>query len=395
MTTPILRRDKVHVNVGTIGHVDHGKTTLTAAITKVLADAAPGATHAVAFEDIDRTPEERDRGITITIAHVEYETAHRHYAHVDMPGHADFVKNMITGAAQVDGAILVVAASEGAMPQTREHVVLARQVGVPHLVVALTKADTVEDPELLELVELEVRELLTAYGFPGDDVPVVPVSGTGALAGEERWVRSIVELLDAVDHAIPDPVRLVDRPFAMPVENVLTISGRGTVATGKVEQGIVRLGDPVEIVGLGATQTSVVTSIQSFHKTADEAMAGDAAAVLLRGIKHDDIVRGMVVCAPGSITAHRTLTARILTLRADEGGRHTPFTTGYQPQLHFRTTAVGGTLAVDGDAVVAPGDSATIRVVLDKAIALHEGLTFAMREGGRTVAAGEVIEVGD
>ena len=393
MTKQTFLRDKVHVNIGTMGHVDHGKTSLTAAITKVLADARSGTTAFVAFEDIDRAPEERERGITINIAHVEYETARRHYAHVDMPGHADYIKNMITGAAQVDGAILVVAASEGAMPQTREHIVLARQVGVPHLVVALNKADTVEDPEFLELVELEVRELLTAYGYPGDEVPVVAVSATGALAGDDRWVASVLELLDAVDSYIPDPVRVMDRPFLMPVENALTISGRGTVVTGKVEQGTIGLGDDVEIVGLGDTQSSVVTSIESFHKTAEQAVAGDNAALLLRGIKREDVARGMVICAPGTATPRTRFEAQLLALRGDEGGRHTPFTSGYQPQFYFRTTDVAGTIHVADDALVQPGDAALVTVTLDKPIALDEGLSFAVREGNRTVAAGTVTRV--
>src|SRR3954453_5197848 len=324
MTKQQFKRDKTHLNIGTMGHIDHGKTTLTAAITKVLADTQPGVTEFVAFDQIDRAPEERARGITINIAHVEYETATRHYAHVDMPGHADYVKNMITGAAQVDGAILVVAAGEGAMPQTREHVVLARQVGVPHLVVALNKADTVEDQELLELVELEVRELLTHHGYPGGEVPVVPVSATGALAGDPRWVASVVELLDAVDRYVPDPVRVLCKPFLMSAENVLTITGRGTVVTGEVEQGILALGDAVDIVGLGDTRSSVVTSIESFHKTAAVAMAGDNTALLLRGMKRGEVVRGHVVVAPGSAEARSRFEAQVYALRPEEGGRHKP-----------------------------------------------------------------------
>ena len=396
MNKPIYRRDKTHVNIGTMGHIDHGKSTLTAAITKVLAEADSGATKFVAFEQIDKAPEERARGITINIAHVEYETATRHYAHVDMPGHADYVKNMITGAAQVDGAILVVDAGDGAMPQTREHVVLARQVGVPHIVVALNKADTVNDPELLALVELEVRELLSDYGYPGDSVAVVPVSATGALAGEPRWVASIVALLDAVDEHVSDPVRVLDRPFLMPVEGVLTITGRGTVVTGEVEQGVIGVGDAVEIVGLGPSRPTVVTSIESFHKTADKAMAGDNAALLLRGVKRGEVERGHVICAPGSTTPHTRFVATIHALSAAEGGRHKPFFSGYQPQLFFRTTDVKGTIALDeGTEMVMPGDTAFVTVDLDKPVAMEAGLTFAIREGGRTVAAGTVSRVLD
>jgi elongation factor Tu len=391
-------RNKTHVNIGTMGHIDHGKTTLTAAITKVLADAgvSGGSTHYVPFDQIDRAPEERARGITINVAHVEYETATRHYAHVDMPGHADYVKNMITGAAQVDGAILVVAAGDGAMPQTREHVVLARQVGVPHVVVALNKADTVEDVELLQLVELEVRELLTQYGFPGDEVPVVPVSATGALAGEPRWVASVLDLLRAVDEYIPDPVRVLDRPFVLPVESVLTITGRGTVVTGEVEQGVIAVGDGVEVVGLGPTRATVVTSIESFHKTADRAVAGDNAALLLRGVRHGEVARGQVVCAPGSITPHTRFEAHLRALRPEEGGRSKPFSTGYRPQLFFRTTDVNGTIHLPpGVAVVLPGDSVTATIELGKPVAMDEGLGFAVREGGRTVAAGRVERILD
>ncbi|HET7487016.1 MAG TPA: elongation factor Tu [Acidimicrobiales bacterium] len=396
MTTRAFRRDKTHLNIGTMGHIDHGKTTLTAAITKVLATRQPDVTEFVAFDQIDRAPEERARGITINIAHVEYETATRHYAHVDMPGHADYVKNMITGAAQVDGAILVVAAGDGAMPQTREHIVLARQVGVPHVVVALNKADTVDDPELLELVELEVRELLGQYGYPGDEVPVVPVSATGALAGDPQWVASVAELLDAVDRYIPDPVRILDRPFLMSVENVMTISGRGTVVTGEVDRGEVGVGDPVEIVGFGTTRQTVVTSIQSFHKTADRAMAGDNAAMLLRGVKRGEVVRGHVVGAPGSITPHARFEAQLYVLRPDEGGRHKPFFTGYRPQFFFRTADVNGILLLEeGTEMVLPGDTATVTVQLGKPVAVDEGLGFAVREGGRTVAAGTVTQLRD
>jgi elongation factor Tu len=396
MSKQIYQRDKTHLNIGTMGHIDHGKTTLTAAITKVLAEARPDVTEFVAFDQIDRAPEERARGITINISHVEYETATRHYAHVDMPGHADYVKNMITGAAQVDGAILVVDAGDGAMPQTREHVVLARQVGVPHIVVALNKADIVEDPELLQLVELEVRELLSQYGYPGSELPVVPVSATGALAGEERWVASVVALLDAVDDYVPDPVRVLDRPFLMPVENVLTITGRGTVVTGEVEQGVISVGDPIEIVGLGPTRSTVVTSIESFHKTADRAMAGDNTAMLLRGVKRGEVVRGHVVVAPGSLTPHARFEAQVYALRPEEGGRHKPFFDGYRPQFFFRTTDVNGALLLAEDSeMVMPGNTATMTVELGKAIAMEAGLGFAVREGGRTVAAGTVTRVLD
>ena len=389
-------RDKTHLNIGTIGHIDHGKTTLTAAITKVLSETLVGATEFVAFDQIDRAPEERARGITINIAHVEYETNTRHYAHVDMPGHADYVRNMITGAAQVDAAILVVAATEGAMPQTREHVVLARQVGVPHVVVALNKADTVTDAELLDLVELEVRELLTRYGYPGDEVPVVPVSATGALAGEPRWVQSIVALLDAVDSYVPDPVRDVDRPFLMSVENVLTISGRGTVVTGEVEQGVIAVGDPVEIVGLVETRSTVVTSIESFHKTADQAIAGDNAALLLRGVKRGEVERGQVVAAPGSVAPHVRFEAQLYMLRPEEGGRHKPIFSGYRPQFFFRTTDVNGSIVLPAEQeMVMPGDTAVVVVDLGKPVAMEEGLGFAVREGGKTVAAGTVTKLLD
>ncbi|MBV9133321.1 MAG: elongation factor Tu, partial [Chloroflexi bacterium] len=345
----VFERNKIHVNIGTIGHIDHGKTTLTAAITRVLADQLPSPTNAfVAFEKIDRAPEEQTRGITINIAHVEYETATRHYAHVDMPGHADYVKNMIVGAAQVEAAILVVAGTEGVMPQTREHVVLARNVGVPAIVVALNKADMVDDPELLELVELEVRDLLSQYGYPGDEVPVVPVSALGALAGEPRWVASILELLEAVDRYVPEPDRLLAATFLMPIENVFTISGRGTVVSGKVEQGVIGVGDTIEIVGLAPTISSVVTSIESFHRTATQAVAGDNAALLLRGLKREDVVRGQVIAAPGSIAPHDRFEAELHTLRTEEGGRHTPFFSGYRPQFFFRTADIDGTMLVSG-----------------------------------------------
>jgi elongation factor Tu len=385
-------REKTHVNIGTIGHVDHGKTTLTAAITKVLAETVPGGANAFTpFEAIDRAPEEQARGITINVSHVEYETAARHYAHVDMPGHADFVKNMISGAAQVDGAILVVAASEGAMPQTREHVVLARQVGVQHLVVALNKADLVEDPELLELVELEVRDLLGQWGYPAADVPVVPVSASGALAGDPRWVAAIVDLLGAVDGFVPDPVRVLDRPLLMPVEGVVTISGRGTVVTGEVAQGSIGVGDTVEVVGLGPTRATVVTSIESFHRTADRAIAGDNAALLLRGVKKDEVVRGQVVGAPGTVASHSRFEATLYALTAKEGGRHKPFRTGYQPHFFFRTTGVNGCVTVPTE--VHPGDTAPVAVELSKPVAMDAGPGFAVREGGRTVAAGTVTSV--
>jgi elongation factor Tu len=396
MTKPTYRREKVHLNIGTMGHIDHGKTTLTTAITKVLAEAYPGITRFTAFDQIDRAPEERVRGITINIAHVEYETARRHYAHVDMPGHADYVKNMITGAAQIDGAILVVAASEGAMPQTREHVVLARQVGVPHIVVALSKADAVDDREIVELVEIEVRELLSQYGYPGSDVPVVPVSALGALQGDTQWMASIVELLDAVDQYIPDPVRALDRPFLMAVESVLTISGRGTVVTGEVERGVIGVGDTVEIVGLGPTRQTVVTSIESFHKTADRAMAGDNTAMLLRGIRRGEVVRGQVVSASGTVTSHSRFQADVYALGTSEGGRARPFFSGYRPQFFLRTTDVNGTiLLTGGEEMVMPGDSVSVTVELGKPIAIESGLGFAVREGGRTVAAGTVTRLLD
>ncbi len=385
-------RDKPHLNIGTMGHIDHGKTTLTAAITHVL--AARGGATAVPFDQIDRAPEERERGITINISHVEYETATRHYAHVDMPGHADYVKNMITGAAQMDGAILVVAATDGSMPQTREHVILARQVGVPHIVVALNKADLVEDEELLALVELEVRDLLTAYGFPGDEVPVVPVSALGALNDDPAAMDGIVALLDAVDASIPAPDRDLDEPFLLYIEDVMTISGRGTVVTGVVEQGRIEVGAPVEVVGLGETRTSVCTDIEMFHKTLDEAIAGDNASLLLRGIGRGEVRRGQAVGAPGTITSSTTFTATMYAVPKAEGGRSKPFTTGYKPQFHFRTTDVSGTVRLPDElALVNPGDTVTLTVELGKAAALAPGLTFAMREGGKTVGAGTVTEV--
>jgi elongation factor Tu len=388
-------RTKPHVNIGTMGHVDHGKTTLTAAITKVLADRDPAANRYVAFEGIDKAPEEAARGITITIAHVEYETANRHYAHVDMPGHADYVKNMITGAAQVDGAILVVSAQDGSMPQTREHVLLAQRVGVPYLVVALNKSDTVDDPELLDLVELEVRELLSEYGFPGDEVPVVRVSALKALEGDPRWVSSIDNLLDAVDAYVPVPPRELGEPFLMPIENVLTISGRGTVVTGKVERGTLRVGEPVEVVGLGPTLGSVATGLEMFGKSLEQAEAGDNAAVLLRGMKREQVQRGQVVAAPGSVTPHRKFQATLYALTAAEGGRHTPFAADYRPQFYFHTTDVSGGMDLGDRDLVMPGDTLDVVVTLGKPIALEAGMGFAVREGNRTVAAGTVTELLD
>jgi len=382
-------RDKPHVNIGTIGHVDHGKTTLTAAITRTLAAADPGRTRFVAFDRIDRSPEERRRGITINLAHAEYETAARHYAHVDMPGHADYVKNMITGAAQVDGAILVVSAEDGVMPQTREHVLLARRVGVPALVVALNKAD-VADAELLELIELEVRDLLSEYGYPGEDVPVVRVSALRALDGDPQWTARIADLLDAVDRAIPLPVRVLDRPFLMPVESVLTITGRGTVVTGKVEQGSITVGQPVEVVGLVPTVTSVCTGLEMFGRQLDAARAGDNAAMLLRGVRRGDVARGQVVAAPGSVTACLRFTASVYALTNEEGGRHTPLFTGYRPQFFFRTTDVSGRIDLRSAPMMLPGDSAEIEVQLGQPVAITAGQDFAIREGGKTIGAGTV-----
>ncbi len=388
-------RTKPHLNIGTMGHVDHGKTTLTAAITKVLAERDPSVNRFVAFDGIDRAPEEMQRGITINISHVEYETATRHYAHVDMPGHADYVKNMITGAAQVDAAILVVSAQDGAMPQTREHVLLARRVGVPYLVVALNKADIVDDPELLDLVELEVRELLTEYGFPGDDVPVVRVSGLKALEGDPQWTAAIGELLDAVDNYVPVPDRELGEPFLMPIENVLTISGRGTVVTGAVERGSLKLGDAVEVVGLGPTVTSTAIGMETFGKSLESADAGDNAAVLLRGVKRDEVRRGQVVALPGSVQPHRKFRANLHALSTAEGGRHTPFAADYRPQFYFRTTDVSGGIDLGEIALVMPGDTIELGVELEKPIAMNVGLGFAVREGGHTVAAGTVTELLD
>ena len=401
MTKQAYVRDKPHLNIGTMGHVDHGKTTLTAAITKVLADR--GMSSYVPFRQIDRAPEEAARGITINIAHVEYETATRHYAHVDMPGHADYVKNMITGAAQVDGAVLVVSAPDGVMPQTREHVVLARQVGVSHVVVALNKADAA-DEEIAELVELEIRDLLSACGYRGEEVPVVRVSGLAALAGEERWVASILELLDAIDAYLPVPERYVDAPFLMAVENSLTITGRGTVVTGAIERGQVRIGDPVELVGLGATVNSIVTSIETFGKTMDSAQAGDSAALLLRGVGRHQVRRGQVLAAPGSLRAHQRFTATLHLLSPAEGGRRTPVRSGYSPQFYVRTTDVSGVLdfsgvsgrgGAAGVASAMPGQTVQVTVALGKPVALDVGQTFAIREGGRTVGAGAVTALLD
>lgn len=392
MAKQLYERDKPHINIGTMGHVDHGKTTLTAAITKVLAER--GTASAVPFERIDRAPEERDRGITINVAHVQYSTATRHYAHIDMPGHTDFVKNMITGAAQVDGAVLVVSAQDGAMPQTREHVVLARQVGVRHIVVALNKADTVEDAELLDLVELEVRELLSEYGFPGEEIPVVRVSGLRALEGDPYWTARIGDLLDAIDAYVPVPRRVLDKPFLMPVENVLTITGRGTVVTGVVAQGVLRTGDAVEVVGLGETIGTVATGLETFGRTMDHAEAGDNTAMLLRGVKRDQVRRGQVVSAPGAIRPHLRFRARVRVLTAAEGGRSRPFFHGYRPQFHFRTTDVVGGIDLGGEGRMAmPGDSVEMTVELGKPVAMSAGLGFAVREGGRTVGAGTVTDV--
>jgi elongation factor Tu len=390
-------RAKPHLNIGTIGHVDHGKTTLTAAITKVLAARFPAANVFVPFDGIDRAPEEVARGITITIAHVEYETANRHYAHVDMPGHADYVKNMITGAAQVDGAILVVSAVDGAMPQTVEHVLLARRVGVPYLVVALNKADAAEDQDLLDLVELEVRELLTRHGYPGSEIPVVRVSGLKALQGDPVWEQSIVDLLDAVDRYVPVPPRTLDGPFLMPVENVMTISGRGTVVTGAVERGVLDVGDPIQVVGFGVTLSTVVTGLETFGKALARAEAGDNAAILLRGIKRGQVRRGQVVARPGSVRPHQRFRAQLYALTEAEGGRKTPFHANYRPQFYLRTTDVAGSIRfTEPDrADVRPGETVELGVELGRPVALETGLGFAVREGGRTVAGGTVIELLD
>ncbi len=388
-----FERSKPHVNVGTMGHIDHGKTTLTAAITKVLSEKNPNVSF-TPFDQIDKAPEEKQRGITISIAHVEYETDKRHYAHVDMPGHADYIKNMITGAAQVDGAILVVSAADGPMPQTREHVLLARQVGVPSIVVALNKADMVDDEELLDLVELEVRELLTQYNFPGDDVPVVRVSALKALEGDPEWTPKIIELMDAVDNYIPEPERPIDRPFLMPIEDVMSITGRGTVVTGKVEQGQVKVGEEIEIVGLRPTQKTVVTGVEMFRKLLDEGRAGDNIGALLRGTKKEDVERGQVLAKPGSITPHTNFEANVYVLTKEEGGRHKPFFNNYRPQFYFRTTDVTGSITLpEGTEMVMPGDNTEMTVELQKPIAMDEGLLFAIREGGRTVGSGRVTKI--
>ena len=388
-----FERTKPHLNIGTMGHIDHGKTTLTAAITKVLADANPNVT-VMAFDQIDKAPEEKQRGITINIAHVEYETPNRHYAHVDMPGHADYIKNMITGAAQIDGAILVVAATDGPMPQTREHVLLARQVGVPSIVVALNKVDMVDDPELLELVEMEVRELLSEYDFPGDDIPVVPVSALKALEGDEESAKQVLALMDAVDSYVPEPTRELDKPFLMPIEDVFTITGRGTVVTGKVEQGIVHVGDEVEIVGIRPTAKTTCTGVEMFRKLLDQGQAGDNIGVLLRGTKKEDVERGQVLAKPGSITPHTNFEAQVYVLTKEEGGRHKPFFTNYRPQFYFRTTDITGTITLpEGVEMCMPGDNTEMTVELINPIAMDEGLLFAIREGGRTVGSGRVTKI--
>ncbi|CAB4662268.1 unannotated protein [freshwater metagenome] len=391
-----FERTKPHVNIGTIGHIDHGKTTLTAAITKVLHDKYPDVNPFTPFDMIDKAPEERQRGITISIAHVEYQTEARHYAHVDCPGHADYIKNMITGAAQMDGAILVVAATDGPMPQTKEHVLLARQVGVPSLVVALNKCDMVDDEDLLELVEMEVRELLSIYEFPGDDIPVVRVAAFPALQGDAKWGESILALMDAVDAYIPTPEREIDKPFLMPVEDVFTITGRGTVVTGRIERGQVKVNEEIEIVGIrpGPAQKTTVTGVEMFRKLLDEGQAGENVGLLLRGTKREDVERGQVCCKPGSITPHTDFDAQVYILSKDEGGRHTPFFNNYRPQFYFRTTDVTGVVYLpDGKDMVMPGDNTDMRVELIQSIAMEEGLRFAIREGGRTVGAGRVIKI--
>jgi elongation factor Tu len=388
-----FERDKPHVNVGTIGHIDHGKTTLTAAITKVLNERY-GGTEVRSFESIDNAPEEKARGITIATSHVEYQTPNRHYAHVDCPGHADYVKNMITGAAQMDGAILVVSAADGAMPQTREHILLARQVGVPYIVVFLNKADMVDDPELLELVEVEIRDLLSEYEFPGDDIPFVVGSALKALEGDEEQEQKILELAETLDTYIPEPVRDLDKPFLMPVEDVFSITGRGTVATGRIEQGIIKTGDQVEIVGIRPTDKTVVTGVEMFKKILDEGRAGDNVGCLLRGTKREEIERGQVLCKPGSITPHTQFKAEVYVLKKEEGGRHTPFFSGYRPQFYFRTTDVTGVARLpEGTEMVMPGDNVQMEIELIQPIAMDQGLRFAIREGGRTVGSGVVTEV--
>ncbi|MBM3671606.1 MAG: elongation factor Tu [Actinobacteria bacterium] len=393
MSKAKFERNKPHLNIGTIGHIDHGKTTLTAAITKVLSEKNSN-TAFTAFDEIDKAPEEKERGITISIAHVEYETENRHYAHVDCPGHADYIKNMITGAAQMDGAILVVAATDGPMPQTREHVLLARQVGVPSIVVALNKADMVDDEEILELVELEVRELLNEYEFPGDDTPIVRVSALKALEGDGEWAGKILELMDAVDSHIVEPTRDVDKPFLMPIEDVFTITGRGTVVTGRVERGIVKVNEEIEIVGIKDTTKTVCTGVEMFRKLLDEGRAGDNIGALLRGTKKEEVERGQVLAKPGSITPHTDFEAQVYVLTKEEGGRHTPFFANYRPQFYFRTTDVTGAIQLpDGTEMVMPGDNTEMSVQLGAPIAMEEGLRFAIREGGRTVGAGRVVKI--
>lgn len=393
MAKETFDRSKPHVNIGTIGHVDHGKTTLTAAISKVLSEK--GLAQARDFSSIDNAPEEKERGITINTSHVEYETSNRHYAHVDCPGHADYVKNMVTGAAQMDGAIIVVAATDGPMPQTREHILLSRQVGVPALVVFMNKVDLVDDPELLELVEMEIRELLSAYDFPGDDIPVIQGSALGALNGEAQWVEKVEELMEAVDNYIPLPERLVDLDFLMPVEDVFSITGRGTVATGRIERGVINSGDPVDILGMGAENLkSTVTGVEMFRKILDRGEAGDNVGLLLRGIEKTEIKRGMVICKPGSVTPHHKFKAEVYVLSKEEGGRHTPFFNKYRPQFYFRTTDVTGEIKLPENVeMVMPGDNVSIEVELINKIAMEKGLRFAIREGGRTVGSGQVTEI--
>ncbi|OUS03167.1 translation elongation factor Tu [Flavobacteriales bacterium 33_180_T64] len=395
MAKATFDRSKPHLNIGTIGHVDHGKTTLTAAITKVLADA--GLSQALSFDQIDNAPEEKERGITINTSHVEYATGNRHYAHVDCPGHADYVKNMVTGAAQMDGAILVVAATDGPMPQTREHILLGRQVGIPRMVVFMNKVDMVDDDELLELVEMEIRDLLSFYEYDGDNGPVIAGSALGALNGEKKWVDSVLELMEAVDAWIEEPVRDMDKPFLMPIEDVFSITGRGTVATGRIETGVANTGDPVEIIGMGAEKlTSTITGIEMFRQILDRGEAGDNAGILLRGIEKSQISRGMVITKPGSVTPHSKFKAEVYILKKEEGGRHTPFHNNYRPQFYVRTTDVTGNIALpDGVEMVMPGDNLTITVDLIQAIAMNVGLRFAIREGGRTVGAGQVTEILD
>ncbi len=392
MSKEKFERTKPHVNVGTIGHVDHGKTTLTAALTKVMAETNGGTF--VAYDQIDKAPEEKARGITIATSHVEYQTANRHYAHVDCPGHADYVKNMITGAAQMDGAILVVSAADGAMPQTREHILLARQVGVPYIVVFLNKADMVDDPELLELVEMEIRDLLSEYDFPGDDIPFVTGSALKALEGDKDAEKAILELADQLDEYIPEPVRDLDKPFLMPVEDVFSITGRGTVATGRIERGVIKVGETIEIVGIRPTHSTVVTGVEMFKKNLDQGQAGDNAGCLLRGTKRDEIERGQVLCKPGSITPHTKFKSEVYILKKEEGGRHTPFFTGYRPQFYFRTTDVTGVANLpEGTEMVMPGDNVQMEIELIQPIAMDQGLRFAIREGGRTVGSGVVSEI--